>query len=183
MDCSLPDFSSMGLFQARRLEWVAISFSRGSSPPRDQTPVSCTAGRHFTIWGTGAARVGWQSSKTQKALWPVWKPPLLSLRRTGQGEAESEGCSRDTRRAPCLVWLRGASVRETCKFLKAFFWEVRWKRARRAPMILGCTCKQSSASVKTVLVFWGVCTQTYFPSRVSAFDLWWGHPAFSPGTN
>ena len=32
---------SMGILQARILEWVAISSSRGSSPPRDQTYVSC----------------------------------------------------------------------------------------------------------------------------------------------
>ena len=31
MDCSLPGFSVHGIFQARVLEWVAISFSRGSS--------------------------------------------------------------------------------------------------------------------------------------------------------
>ena len=31
MDCSLPDFSIHGIFQARILEWVAISFSRRSS--------------------------------------------------------------------------------------------------------------------------------------------------------
>ena len=37
MDCSLPGFSIHGIFQARVLEWVAISFSRGSSQPRDQT--------------------------------------------------------------------------------------------------------------------------------------------------
>ena len=37
------------IFQARILEWVAISFSRGSSQPRDRTQVSCTAGRFFTI--------------------------------------------------------------------------------------------------------------------------------------
>ena len=37
MDCSLPSFSVHGVFQARILEWVSISFSRGSSPPRDQT--------------------------------------------------------------------------------------------------------------------------------------------------
>ena len=36
IDCSLPG-SSHGIFQARVLEWVAISFSRGSSPPRDRT--------------------------------------------------------------------------------------------------------------------------------------------------
>ena len=31
MDCSLPGFSDHGIFQARVLEWVAISFSRGFS--------------------------------------------------------------------------------------------------------------------------------------------------------
>ena len=41
MDCSLPGSYVHGLFQARTLERVAISFSRGSSQPRDQTPVSC----------------------------------------------------------------------------------------------------------------------------------------------
>ena len=41
MDCSPPHFSVHGIFQARVLEWVAISFSRGSSRPRDQTQVSC----------------------------------------------------------------------------------------------------------------------------------------------
>ena len=40
MDCSLPASSIRGIFQARMLEWVAVSFSRGSSLPRDQTCVS-----------------------------------------------------------------------------------------------------------------------------------------------
>ena len=52
MDSSLPGFSVHGIFQARVLEWVAISFSRGSSQPRDQTQVSCVAGRCFTLWAT-----------------------------------------------------------------------------------------------------------------------------------
>ena len=38
---------SMGILQTRVLEWGAISFSRGSSQPRNQTPVSCIAGRFF----------------------------------------------------------------------------------------------------------------------------------------
>ena len=41
-----------GIFQARVLEWVAISCSRGSSRPRDRTWVSCIVGRCFTIWAT-----------------------------------------------------------------------------------------------------------------------------------
>ena len=49
-DCSLPGSSVRGILQARILEWVAVSFSRRSSQPRDQTRVSCIAGRCFTIW-------------------------------------------------------------------------------------------------------------------------------------
>ena len=52
MDCSLPGSSVCGIFQARILEWVAISFSRGSSQPRDQTRVSLIVGRHLAIWAT-----------------------------------------------------------------------------------------------------------------------------------
>ena len=52
MDCNLPCSSIHGIFQARVLEWVAISFSRGSFRPRDRAQVSCIAGRHFTVWGT-----------------------------------------------------------------------------------------------------------------------------------
>ena len=51
-DCNLPGSSIHGIFQARILEWVAISFSGGSSQPRDRTWVSCTSGKLFTIWAT-----------------------------------------------------------------------------------------------------------------------------------
>ena len=46
--CQAP--LSMVFSRARILEWVAISFSRGSSRPRNQTRVSCPAGRFFTNW-------------------------------------------------------------------------------------------------------------------------------------
>ena len=48
MNCSSPGSSIRGISQARISEWVAISFSGGSSWPRDQTHVSCLAGRFFT---------------------------------------------------------------------------------------------------------------------------------------
>ena len=64
MDCSLPGSSVHGIFQARILEWVAISFSRGSSWPRDRTQVSRIVGRRFTIWATREAQV--------KSLSRVW---------------------------------------------------------------------------------------------------------------
>ena len=43
MDCSLPGSSVHGIFQARILEWVAISYSRESSPIRDRTCISCVS--------------------------------------------------------------------------------------------------------------------------------------------
>ena len=52
MDCSLPGSSVHGIFQARVLEWIAISFSRGSSLPRDRTRVSRIVDRRFTVWAT-----------------------------------------------------------------------------------------------------------------------------------
>ena len=52
VDCSPPGSSAHGILQARVLEWVAISFSRGSSRPRDQTQVSHIAGRRFNLWAT-----------------------------------------------------------------------------------------------------------------------------------
>ena len=53
MHCSLPGSPVHEVFQARILQWVAISFSMGSSWPRDQThvsSVSCIAGGFFTCW-------------------------------------------------------------------------------------------------------------------------------------
>ena len=55
MDCSLPGSSLHGILQARILEWVAISFSRGSSQLRDRTWVSCIAGKCFNLWATREA--------------------------------------------------------------------------------------------------------------------------------
>ena len=49
MDCSLPGSSVHGIFQARVLEGVAISFSKESSWPEDWTWVSCIAGWFFTV--------------------------------------------------------------------------------------------------------------------------------------
>ena len=55
MDYSPPGSSVLRILQARILEWVVISFSRGSSWFRDRTQVSCTAGRFFSAWPTREA--------------------------------------------------------------------------------------------------------------------------------
>ena len=55
IDCNPPGSSVYGILQARILEWVARPFSRGSPRPRDQTQVSCIAGRFFTVLVTREA--------------------------------------------------------------------------------------------------------------------------------
>ena len=57
VDCSLPGSSIHGILQERVLEWVAISFCRGSSRPRVWTWVSHIAGRHFALWATREAQL------------------------------------------------------------------------------------------------------------------------------
>ena len=56
MDYSPLGSSVHGILQARILEWVTISFSRGSSWPRDRTWVFCIAGRFFIVWATREAQ-------------------------------------------------------------------------------------------------------------------------------
>ena len=68
MDCSLPGSSVHGIFQARVLEWIAISFSRGSSWLRDWTQVSRIAGRRFTGWATKESESGISSKCSLKFI-------------------------------------------------------------------------------------------------------------------
>ena len=62
MDCGPPGSSVHGILQARILEWVAILSSRGSSQPRNRTPVSCIAGRFFTLWATREPRFSYKDT-------------------------------------------------------------------------------------------------------------------------
>ena len=52
MDCILPGSSVHGIFQAVVLEWIAISFSKGSSQPKNRTRVSHIVDRRLTVWAT-----------------------------------------------------------------------------------------------------------------------------------
>ena len=67
MDYNLPGFSAHGIFQGRVPEWIVISFSRGSSWPRDRTLVSHIAGRCFTLWAIG--KMIWMWELDYKESW------------------------------------------------------------------------------------------------------------------
>ena len=62
MNCSPPSSSVYGIFQARILEWVATSYSRGSSRPRDQTHVSCVSCIVFSAGGFFTISTTWEAS-------------------------------------------------------------------------------------------------------------------------
>ena len=82
--CNFMDYIVHGILKARILEWVAFPFSRGSSQPRDQTQVSCIAGRFFTSWATGKPKntgVGSLSLLQQIFLTQEWNRDLLHHRR------------------------------------------------------------------------------------------------------
>ena len=82
-DCSPPGSSVHGISQVRILEWVGISFSRGSSRPRDWTWVSCTVGGFFTIWATREAAL--------KVLFYIQLPSLLRLTLRSLGNSHKAG--------------------------------------------------------------------------------------------
>ena len=111
MDCSLPGSSIHGIFQARILDWVAISFSRRSSWPRDWTRVSHIVGRRFTVWAGTRDQIA-------NIRWIVKKQD--SSRKVSTSASLTMG-------KPLTVWI----TKNCGKFLKrwdykntsSFFWE------------------------------------------------------------
>ena len=60
--CNPMDYRVHEILQARILEWVSITFSRGSSQPRDGTQFSCIAGGFLDIWVKRKAQEYWSGS-------------------------------------------------------------------------------------------------------------------------
>ena len=84
-NCSLPGSSVYEISQARILEWVAISFSKGSFRLRDWTYVSCTSGRFFTAESLGKPELLQGKLNVSQLLWITlasW--PLLDAWASGR---------------------------------------------------------------------------------------------------
>ena len=76
MDCSLPGSSVHGIFQTRILEWFAISFSRESSPPTDQTRVLLHCRQILTNWATAEKVKNLLEMKETRVQFLGWEVPL-----------------------------------------------------------------------------------------------------------
>ena len=72
-----------GILQARILEFVVVPFSRGSYKPRDQTQVSHTAGKFFTIWATREAQ---KETKRDTDVWTTQNQSTLAPPRTDSNQ-------------------------------------------------------------------------------------------------
>ena len=84
IDCSPSDFSVHGISQARKLEWVAISFSKGSSQPMDWTLVSCISRWILYHWPTREAQ-SWCYHTVTVRFWASWTRSLVLFTcKTGQ---------------------------------------------------------------------------------------------------
>ena len=99
VDCSPPD-SSVHRLQARILEWLALTYSMGSSQPRDWTHIFCSGRRilyHCTTWeaqGTTYTYAGkYWTQKKRAAGWDGWKASLTQWTWTWQ----TPGLMRDRR--------------------------------------------------------------------------------------
>ena len=110
-----PGSSVLGISQERILEWVAISFSRGSSWPRDWTWVFCITGRFFTTWGTRephleACRIlnlPWKAVALAVVLPPPHFTPLWDQSKEYLVSDPHRGREIQKRGKRCHGWQRG----------------------------------------------------------------------------
>ena len=118
MDCNSTGSSVHGILQTRILEWVATSFFRGSSQPKDWIQISHIEGRLFTIWAI------------REALWFIYNVVLISAGETGDsGSTPQLGISLggglgNPLQHPCLENLmgRGAEWMTVSKYWKWLKW-------------------------------------------------------------
>ena len=110
MDYSPPGFTVHGILQARILEWVAISFSRGSSWPRDQTWVSCIIDGFFTFWAIREALVKQNIAQGRKffLMHEILKWMIVYCKGFG-GVEFCKGYSVQ----PCFWWSHPGSVQKS----------------------------------------------------------------------
>ena len=98
MGCSLPDSSVHRTLQVSIQDWRAIPFSRGSSWPRNQTRISCIAGRFFTIWARVNKRRASLVALSVKNLPAMWETQVWFL---GWEDPLEEGMANHS---SILVW-------------------------------------------------------------------------------
>ena len=122
MGCSLPGSPVHGILQAGILEWVAISFSRGSSWPRDRTCVSCIGRQILYRWAP------WKAPETGPNAEAASKP-------WGRGSLLPSSCGQDK-----LTETRILNIQRGCCYPEIFITKIFCK-----PKSLSCNYIQNGA--------------------------------------
>ena len=135
MDCSLSVSSVLGIFQARVLEWIAFSFSRGSSQPRNRTWVSCIAGGRFTIWATREAlNKQWQVQKTFAPWKKSYDKPRQHIKKQSHHFADKGPYSRKPCFSSSHVWMWELDHKEGWAPKNWCFWIVVLEKILESPL-------------------------------------------------
>ena len=136
MNCSLPGSSILGILQARILEWVAISFSRGTFQPRDRTQVSHIVGRYFNLWATRVITCamgtykGWEEWALghQRNSWILGLRGRIIFEKAEEGGLSRRECSMKKRRKKSRVFVEATIKGEAPSlvfFLRSLSWPYR----------------------------------------------------------
>ena len=143
MDCSPSGSSLHGIFKARILEWIAISFSRGSSQPRDQTCASCISciGRWILyLCGTWDTQKGQRLSVHSQGLQIIFWAMFLSYFADTETPIQEEGvnCMLTPNIDPQISWNQKVDHVDS--------WLFHHQSLRRMPVNWSCTLKPSPSS-------------------------------------
>ena len=106
MSCCPPGSSVCGIFQARILEWVAVSSSRGSFRPRDWTHVACVAGSFFTCWAILENSLVIQLLGLQASTAWGQVQSLVGDRRSWKPHSMAKKKKNNKKKKACLWWMQ-----------------------------------------------------------------------------
>ena len=113
MNCSLAGSSVDGISQVRILEWVAISFFRGSSQPRNQTHVSYLAGKFFTTesQGESPSLPKWSRKMRMGVKVDQHQVIILEAKTPSESKVSRRSLSWGQRMWPWVPWMHSEKVR------------------------------------------------------------------------
>ena len=156
MDCSPPGSSVHGILQARKLVWVAIPFSRGSSPPTVWTWVSYNASRYFTVWATRVAHLveyllfRCYSNHLQAVIHLILNNPMRKVLFLSSFYRRRNRCTKRLG-CHCLLW-----INEELKI----------------------KCRESDFRALLIILEMLTCTEEKCPEG----ELWWSHSLDGSGS-
>ena len=172
MNCCLPGSSVHGIFQARILEWVAVPFFRGSSLPRDQTPVFHISGDFSIFWATRETQeyqIGQHIHSPADPLNPGIKPGCPTL--------QADFLPAELWENPSKMFELGFWIQRChhIKFLSEYpWWRRHWRRVWKPPDALsagfswGGTTIARDGQWQLVLQY----SQTAVPEEKPFFHEW-----------